>query len=104
MKFFNYNICLTSPTTIMVFVLALVSTLVIANALTEEVIIEETIPETEMWIPTKEDIKYQDSMFAIINQTQLEVDTIKVAIDEIIYKLERLEYADGTYDSIRIRR
>ena len=50
---------------------------------------------------TKEDIAYQDSMWTIINQTQLEVDTIKESIDQILYKLDRIEYEDGTYDSIR---
>ena len=33
-----------------------------------------------------------------IQQTQNDIDTIK---KEIIYILERLDYADGTYDSIR---
>ena len=63
----------------------------------------EGIPHN-YWIPTEEDIQYQDSMFQIIQQTQFEVDTIKQDIDKILYKLERLEYADGTWDSIRIRR
>ena len=55
-----------------------------------------------MWVPTKEDIKYQDSMYQIIQHTQSEVDTIKEAMEGIIYKLDRLYYEDGTYDSIRI--
>ena len=53
----------------------------------------------DTWVPTKEDIAYQDSMYQIIQNTQSDVDTIKVHID---YILERLEYPDGTYDSIRI--
>ena len=40
-------------------------------------------------------------MFTIVEQTSMDMDTIKAAIDNILYKLERLEYADGSYDSIR---
>lgn len=61
----------------------------------------EGIPHN-FWIPTEEDIKYQDSMYQIIHQTQFEVDTIKKSLNHIMYKLERLEYEDGTWDSIRI--
>jgi len=57
-----------------------------------------------MWIPTEEDIAYQDSMWTIINKTQSDVDTIKKDIDKILYKLDRLEYEDGTWDSVRIKR
>jgi hypothetical protein len=88
----------------------LISGVVIASMMTPEeetnVIIEteENEIESDVWVPTEEDIQYQDSMFQIIQQTQLEVDTIKQDIDKILYKLEKLEYADGTWDSIRIRR
>ena len=51
-----------------------------------------------MWVPTKEDIAYQDSMYTIIQNTQSDIDTIK---QSIVYILERLDYEDGTYDSIR---
>ena len=54
--------------------------------------------EEEMWVPTKEDIAYQDSMYTIIQNTQSDIDTIK---QSIVYILERLDYEDGTYDSIR---
>ena len=40
-------------------------------------------------------------MFSIVEQTSMDVDTIKEAIDNILYKLERIEHADGTVDSIR---
>jgi hypothetical protein len=63
--------------------------------------IEQEAPDcnTEgIWIPTKEDIAYQDSMYNIIQNTQSDVDTIKVRIE---YILKRLDYDDGTYDSIR---
>ena len=87
----------------MVIIILLVSTLVLAKVLytPEHIVeIEETPPATneEIWIPTEEDIAYQDSMFQIIQQTQNDIDTIK---QEIIYILERLDYEDGTYDSIR---
>jgi hypothetical protein len=103
MKIWNRNICLTSPTTIMILTALLLSTLVLANVWPEEIEeIEKTPPtnneETEMWIPTKEDIAYQDSMFTIIQNTQNDVIDIK---EDIVHILERLDYKDGTYDSIR---
>jgi len=58
--------------------------------------VKETPPE--MWIPTEEDIAYQDSMYQIILTTQTDIDTIKA---NIVYILERLDYEDGSYDSIR---
>ena len=84
-------------------IIILLSTLVLAGVLYEPentIEIEETPPANneEMWIPTEEDIAYQDSMYQIIQQTQNDIDTIK---QEIIYILERLDYADGTSDSIR---
>ena len=87
----------------MVIIILLVSTLVLAKVLytPEHIVeIEETplVKNKEIWIPTEEDIAYQDSMFQIIQQTQNDIDTIK---QEIIYILERLDYEDGTYDSIR---
>jgi hypothetical protein len=99
----NKNICLTSRKSIMVIIILLVSTWVLAKVLytTEHIVeIEETPPSNneEMWIPTEEDIAYQDSMYRIIQQTQNDIDTIK---QEIVYILERLDYADGTHDSIR---
>jgi len=71
------------------------------NLLNEPVQAEEATPK-DMWIPTPDDIKYQDSMWIIINRTQDDVDTIKEAIDHILYKLDRLDYSDGTWDSIRV--
>ena len=97
MKFWNTNIYLTSPITIMVIVTLLFSTIVIANVWPKEIIIEPEL-ESEIWIPTKEDIAYQDSMYIIIRNTQNDVTDIK---EDIVYILERLDYADGTWDSIR---
>ena len=85
----------------MMLVILLISTLVLASVWSVEEVeeIKETPPTNkEMWIPTEEDIAYQDSMYTIILNTQSDIDTIK---DNIVYILERLEYKDGTYDSIR---
>jgi hypothetical protein len=77
------------------------STLLLANArkISQEVLLP--VPSEVMWIPSEADIAYQDSMFNIVENTSMDMDTIKVAIENILYKLDRLEYADGTYDSIR---
>ena len=61
-------------------------------------------PTTDIWIPTEEDIQYQDSMWNIIEDTRRSVDTIRSVMDNIIWKLERLEYEDGSWDSIRYRK
>ena len=100
MKLWNKNICLTNRLCILLTIGVLFSTLLIAGVLYEvEEIVEEGSEETEeMWVPTEEDIKYQDSMYQIIQNTQSDVDTIKVQVQMII---ERLDYKDGTYDSIR---
>ena len=98
MKFWNTNICLTSPISIMIIVSLLFSTIVFANW-SKEVIIEEVkVEEEKPWIPTKEDIAYQDSMYSIIQNTQNDITDIK---EDIVLILERLDYADGTWDSIR---
>ena len=100
MKFWNKNICLTSPMSIMIIATLFFSTIVLANVWTEEVIVikEIKVDEEQMWIPTKEDIAYQDSMFSIIQNTQNDVTDIK---EDIVHILERLDYVDGTHDSIR---
>ena len=99
------NKCISSSTCFLIIAGLLFGTMLLANIYTESD--SKTINDiphndsTSNWIPTKEDIKYQDSMWVIINQTQLEVDTIKESIDQILIKLDRIEYEDGTYDSIR---
>ena len=102
MKIWNKNICLTSPTTIIILFSLLLSTIVLANVWPEEKEVKEKIEikedKTKMWIPTEEDIAYQDSMYQIIRQTQNDVTDIK---KDIVHILERLDYADGTWDSIR---
>ena len=81
----------------MVIIALLLSTLVLASVWPEEVVIEE-VEKEEMWIPTTEDIAYQDSMYTIIQNTQKDVTDIK---EDIVLILERLDYADGSWDSIR---
>ena len=98
MKFWNTNICLTSPISIMIIVSLLFSTIVFANWSKEVVVEIEKNDEEKPWIPTKEDIAYQDSMFSIIQNTQNDITDIK---EDIVLILERLDYADGTWDSIR---
>ena len=84
----------------MVIISIFFSTLVLAGVWSkeEEKIIKE---EVKAWEPTDEDIAFQDSMYAIIERTQLDLDTIRAGIDRILYKLEKFDYPDGTYDSIR---
>ena len=98
MKLWNINICLTSRKSIMVIISLFLSTLVIASVWPDKIIIIEEIKEVEAWIPTAEDIAYQDSMYTIIKNTQNDLTDIK---EDIVHILERLDYADGTYDSIR---
>ena len=101
MKFWKLNICLTSPKSIMVIITLLLSTLLLASVWPEEVVevIEENSEENEeVWIPTEEDILYQDSMYTIIRNTQNDITDIK---QDIVLIIERLDYEDGTCDSIR---
>jgi len=98
MKFWNKNICLTSPMSLMIIATLFFSTIVLANVWTEEVVVEEVVEEKKMWIPTKEDMAYQDTMYSIIQNTQNDITDIK---QDIVYILERLDYEDGTWDSIR---
>ena len=101
MKFWNTNICLTSPTSIMIITSLFLCATVLANVWPKEVIevIKEVkVDEEKPWIPTKEDIAYQDSMYTIIANTQNDITDIK---EDIVYILERLDYEDGTWDSIR---
>ena len=78
----------------------LFSTLVFAGvwSTTVEEVLEIPVEEKKMWVPTKEDIAYQDSMYQIIKNTQNDITDIK---KDIVHILERLDYEDGTWDSIR---
>ena len=104
----NKNVCLSNKKTIFVIIIGLLCTLALASVLRQpentitpveppvEAPVEQS--EEEMWVPTKEDIAYQDSMYTIIQNTQSDIDTIK---QSIVYILERLDYPDGSHDSIR---
>ena len=100
MKLWNKSIWLTNRLCVLITIGLLFSTLVIASVWPKkvEVIVVETEKQEEMWIPTEEDIAYQDSMYVIIESTQNDINDIK---DDIVFILERLDYEDGTYDSIR---
>ena len=94
MKLWNRNVPLT--TCVIMTMTLFFSTLVLASVWPAEIVVEEE--ETIAWIPTAEDIAYQDSMYTIIKSTQNDLTDIK---KDIVHILERLDYADGTYDSIR---
>ncbi len=99
--------CISSTMIVMIVALVLIGTMAIASILNMEEPIESSIDnipqEIEgVWIPTEDDIEYQDSMWQIINRTQKDVDIIKEDIEDILYKLDRIEYSDGTWDSIRM--
>ena len=101
-EIFCTNICLTSRKSIMVMVGLLISGALIASIIKSEepeiVDIEIEAEEPEVWIPTAEDIAYQDSMYSIIQNTQSDITEIK---QDIVFILERLDYDDGSWDSIR---
>ncbi len=85
MKFWNGKICLSSRISLIVMGIVLCSTILVAGVLNniEDPKVIKVIEDNdgeEMWIPTKEDIAYQDSMFNIIQQTQSDLDTIKKEI------------------------
>ena len=98
MKLWNRNVCISSPVSILIIVSLLFSSLVIASGVMTKVVVEESTQDEDMWIPTKEDIAYQDSMYSIIQNTQNDITDIK---QDIVFILERLDYNDGTWDSIR---
>ena len=103
-EIFGSSICLTSRKTVLLIIVVLLSTLVLASVWPVEEKEIKVIPphtseeEIEMWIPTEEDIAYQDSMYTIIQNTQNDITAIK---EDIVYILERLDYPDGSWDSIR---
>ena len=79
----NSNISVIAITCIVLF-----SVMLIGSVMSDHTT-RKDIPQG--WIPTEEDIAYQDSMWNIINQTQMEVDTIKESIDHIINRLDEIE-------------
>ena len=59
-------------------------------------------PPSNYWVPTVDDILYQDSMYQIIRATETNMDTINTAMDRIILKLDIIIYQDGSSDSVRL--
>jgi len=102
MKIWNKSICLNSRKTLLLIVVVLLSTFVLAGVWPtkdgEIKTITQSLDRKEMWIPSEEDIAYQDSMYQIIRSTQNDINDIK---KDIVHILERLDYEDGTWDSIR---
>ena len=102
MKLWNIKICLTSRISLMIITIVFGSTLVLASVWPREIekptLILKDDKKEEMWIPTAEDIAYQDSMYTIIQNTQNDITSIK---EDIVHILERLDYEDGSWDSIR---
>jgi len=97
--------CISSTQIVLIVALVLIGTMAIASILNtnelESIVSIQEEKDTTIWVPTQEDLAYQDSMFRIVNQTSIDLDTIKADIDRILFKLERLEYSDGSSDSIR---
>ena len=86
MKRLNQNVCLTSKGSIKVILIITCCILLLAFGYAKkpspEVFIE--VGE-EPWVPTQEDLDYQDSMYVIIEQTQLDIDEINVLGSLTIY-------------------
>lgn len=59
-------------------------------------------PPHNYWIPTVEDILYQDSMYQIIKDTEHNMDTINKGMERILLKLDVIIYENGLSDSIRL--
>ena len=94
MKLWNTNVCLTNRVCILLITGVLFSTLVLASVWPEVVVEVIEVEEVEMWVPTAEDILYQDSMYTIIRNTQADITDIK---EDIVLIIERLDYVDGTH-------
>jgi len=59
-------------------------------------------PNYNYWVPTADDIAYQDSMYSIIQNTQSDMDTINQGMERIILKLDVIIYENGLSDSIKL--
>ena len=89
------NTCISSTMILMIIALVFIATMAIASIMELNEPMESSIDEIPqevegVWIPTKEDIEYQDSMWTIINRTQEDVVIIKEDIEDILYKLDRI--------------
>lgn len=97
MKLLNKCICLTSQKSVLIITVLLISSYILASTWPKDPVILPKLKE-EIWIPTEDDIAYQDSMYTIIQSTQSDITDIK---QDIVYIIKRLDYRDGTHDSIR---
>ena len=79
----NSNISIIAITCIVLFSVMLIGSVMSDHKTNTDI--------PQQWIPTEEDIAYQDSMWIIVNQTSLEVDTIKESIDHIIDRLDEMQ-------------
>lgn len=59
-------------------------------------------PVNNYWVPTDEDILYQDSMYQIIKETDSNMDTINQGMTRIIKKLDVIIYENGRSDSVKL--
>jgi hypothetical protein len=59
-------------------------------------------PVNNYWVPTDEDVLYQDSMYQIIKETETDMDTIHIGMARIIKKLDIIIYQDGPSDGIEL--
>ena len=59
--------------------------------------VAEMVSETEVKLTLPEQVSPHGNKFTIEGV----VDIIKEDIEDILYKLDRIEYSDGTWDSIR---
>ena len=59
-------------------------------------------PVNNYWVPTDEDVLYQDSMYQIIKETETDMDTIHTGMARIIKKLDIIIYQDGPSDGIEL--
>jgi len=87
---------------ILVFIMAISNLLTSCNSSTAVETTSKTHgPPHNYWVPTSEDILYQDSMYQIIKETDSNMDTCHTSMDRIIQKLDIIIYNDGQRDSVR---
>ena len=81
----------------------LVFVMVMANILPDATPAHELQgPPHNYWVPTEDDILYQDSMYQIIEATQTNMDTINKGMERILLKLDVIIYENGLSESIKL--
>lgn len=93
-KLFNRTICLNNKTCVMCLIAILISTVVFASVWTDEELCVTNTSEN-VWVPTKDDIAYQDSMYIIIRTTNNDVKDIKKDIAHILKQLDVKKQSNG---------